>query len=189
MNFNDPDLYERYRPVVHECGHAAAAWLSPAVVFVQRITFHSDGGAITDIDYWVGHAEFHLERMVISMAGMAAEIIVWKKVRAVGFQNDLANAWMAAEAVSQDSSPKDVACRWGSSLSDTTMDVARMLVEKPPKRVGELMNLAFRRAKWLLLENRAGFDRLCVLAAGKDIVTRDEIRSQFGPRPWGPGGR
>ncbi len=61
-----------------------------------------------------------------------------------------------------------------------------MLVEKPPKPVGELMNLALRRAKWLILEHRSGFERLCVLAAGKDIVTREEIQSQFGPRPWAP---
>lgn len=189
MNFNDPDLYARYRPVIHECGHATVAWLSPAVAFVERITFHDDGGAKTDIGYCPDHLEFHSERMVISMAGMAAEIIVWRRVRAAGFQNDLANAWAAAEIVGRYSPSEDLARRWTSCFSDSSLDVTSMLVEKTPRRVGELMNLAFRRAKWLILENRAGFDRLCALAVGKRIVTREEIRSQFGPRPWGPGGR
>ncbi len=119
MDFNDPNLYAGYRSIIHECGHATVAWLSPAVAFVDRITLDPVGGAKTEIGCCPANAEYHLGRMVGSMAGMAAEIIVWKKVRAVGFQNDLANAWTAAEIVGQNSPPDAVARRWKSFLSDT----------------------------------------------------------------------
>jgi len=181
-------LYRRRRAYAHECGHAAVAWLSPAVVSIPGITFRRYGerAAQTAIQFLPGHPDYLIENALVTLGGLAGEVLVWKRVRSGGFADDLPMALEALTKFLERSTVGSIRRRWKDSLADSGLDVAAMMSQRPPADLAEALNLCFRRAKRLLQDNRAGFDRLVALAERKGDLTHDDIASQFGPRPWAP---
>ena len=185
MDFNDPALYERHRAVAHECGHVTAAWLSPIVVEIECVRFEGTGGETKLIYLNKDTSDVFAERVVIALAGMAGEGLVWGRIRSGGCDNDLSEAYEFAEKLTRLTTIESLRRQWRDS-GHSKVNVASMFAQPPPPPVSETLNLGYRRARSRIINYRAGFDRMCVLAAGKDIVTREEIQSQFGPRPWAP---
>lgn len=178
--------------VSHECGHASIAWMSHVVLYVDGITF-GPTGATTHACFNKSHSEYPLEDLVYTLGGLVGEMLVWKKVHAAGLggrkEADLPVALDLAETVLNTRTPAALERHWRGRLADPSFDVASMFVSRPPREIAEVLNLAYRRGKHLLIQNRAGFDRLCRMAAGQRNLTRQDIESQFGPRLWAPGGR
>ena len=178
--------YWRTAKYAHECGHAVLAWLSTAVFSVEGISFRSRGHVDATAYFSVNqsHPDYLTESAVISLGGLAGEALVWRKVRSYSFGGDLPIALEALKTFLKASNVDALRRRWEGRLAESSLDVAAMLRRRPPPDVAAALNLCYRRAKWLLTENRAGFDRLVALAMEKGDLSRDDIASQFGPRLW-----
>lgn len=177
------------REVPHECGHVAVAWMLPAVLQIEGIAFHQDGGARTRITFDRNHPDYRLDDLVCTLGGLAGEMLAYGRAHTDGLggseTNDLSLALGLAEAVLEETDPLRIEARWRNRLAATSLDVAAMFMRRPPEGVAAVLNLAYRRAKRLLIENRPGFERLRRLAASRRDLGQQEIESQFGPRPWG----
>lgn len=176
--------YRRDRKYAHECGHAVVAWLSPAVEDVLGITFEDDGSALTTMSFRTAYPELRIEQAVVLMGGLAGELLVWGRVWSGGFGDDLPKARAALEAYLRNSSIRELERRWRGRLAESGLDVAAMMARRPPPDVAAAMNICFRRAKWLLIEHRAAFDRLVALSVRKGDLSERDIASRFGPRIW-----
>lgn len=185
--------YETEREIPHECGHALVAWLSPAVMTVDRIVFHPGGGATTFAKLLQGRYDSKLEELVFMLGGLAGEIIVWRRTRGQGLGGvthaDLPSALRLAREISAQMRLRAIEKTWGARLAPASLDLGSMFVQRPPPEIAAVMNLCYRRAKFLLTENKAGFLRLCALARGRRDLSHEDIQAQFGPRPWSPVGR
>jgi len=179
--------------VVHECGHASIAWMSPAVFNVEGIVFHPGGGATTRASFIKSRSDYRSELLVYTLGGMVGELLVRKKVHTGGLAGrddaDLPAALELAETIAAEGPTVRLEQAWKRGLAEPSFDVAAMFRRRPPDAVAEVLNLAYRRGKHLLTVNRPGFDRLCRLAAGRRDLSREDIASQFGPRLWAPGSR
>lgn len=180
--------YRLKRAYAHECGHAAVAWLSPAVVAVHGVTFRprGDRAAATGIALNPSHGDYHTENALICLGGLAGEVLVWGKVRSGGFGEDLPRALESLDAFLRRSTVAALERRWQSRLSESSLDVASMFARRPQAALAAALNLCYRRCKRLLQDNRAGFDRLIALAERQGDLSSEDIASQFGPRPWAP---
>ena len=139
------------------------------------------------------HPDYLLEYLVYALGGVVGELAARKKVLASGLGGrddaDLPLAYALAKRILNQTTPAQLERRWAGRLTDPSFDVAAMFVQRPAPDVAAMLNLGYRRGKQLLLENLAGFDRLCRQAAGRRDLSRRDIESQFGPRPWAPQGR
>jgi hypothetical protein len=178
------------RIVAHECGHAAIAWLSPAVIRVEGVVFHRQGGAATRAIFNKGHPDYLQENLVYTLGGLVGEILVRKKVHGGGLggrdEADLPVALDLAERLLLTMEPDRLERQWRGRLAEPSFDVAAMFVRRPPPRVAAMLSIGYRRGKNLLAENRAGFDRLRLMADGRRDLSPEDIASRFGPRLWAP---
>jgi len=177
-------LYRRDRKYAHECGHAVLAWLSPAVESVVRITFLADGSAHTAIAFRDAHPSYEIEAAVILMGGLAGELMIWKRVWSGGFRDDIPKALRVLQAARRKDRLRGLERRWSGQLAESGMDVNRMVAQRPPPEIADALNVCYKRAKWLLAEHRAAFERLLELAKRQGDLTEEDIASRFGPRIW-----
>lgn len=184
---SDRDIaYHLTRKIAHECGHTVLAYLSPAVYYVEGITFLDDGSAEASVRPRKSHPDYLLENAIICLGGLAGEALIWSKIRNSGFSEDFRMACDVLSKYLESSSSTELEKRWNGLLSKSRLDVASLLETRPTAEMSAALNLCYRRAGRKLMDNRAGFDRLIALATAKGNLTRDDIASQFGPRIWVP---
>lgn len=179
------------RIIAHECGHAAIAWLSPAVLSVEGIVFQRQGGAFTRVVFNTSLPDYLDENLVYTLGGLVGEMLARKKVHGSGLggreEADLPIAMDLADSLLRKVGRDGLERRWRNRLAEPSFDVAAMFVRRPPPAVAAVLNLGYRRGKRLLTENRAGFDRLRRMADGRRDLSQADIASRFGPRIWARG--
>jgi hypothetical protein len=91
-----PRFFENiHKTAVHEAGHLIAAWYCTEVALVEYVTIAADKERLGHLRYQLtSHPRSHHCRAVSAMAGLAAELLIYRTMRAGPCRSDLLEARM-----------------------------------------------------------------------------------------------
>ncbi len=173
-------LTEKERRILayHEGGHALMAHLMGSVMELQKVTIVSRGNALgyafylPEEDRYLHTKEELIDRMVVALAGRAAEEVVFGRVTN-GAANDLEKVTEIARAM---------VFEWGmaESVSSRTLRADNYALSEATKRLRDeeqalLTDGAYETALRLLRKHRAPLDRLAEALLEKETLVRDEL--------------
>ncbi|MHB8468750.1 MAG: ATP-dependent metallopeptidase FtsH/Yme1/Tma family protein [Gaiellaceae bacterium] len=173
-------LTEKERRILsfHEGGHALMAHLMGSAMELQKVTIVSRGDALgyafylPEEDRYLHTKEELVDRMIVALAGRAAEEVVFGRVTN-GAANDLEKVTEIARAM---------VFEWGmaESVSSRTMRADNYALSEETKRLrdseqGRLTDGAYDEALRLLKKHRAPLDRIAAALLDKETLVRDEV--------------
>ncbi|MGZ4365003.1 MAG: ATP-dependent metallopeptidase FtsH/Yme1/Tma family protein [Gaiellaceae bacterium] len=173
-------LTEKERRILafHEGGHALMAHLMGSAMELQKVTIVSRGEALgyafylPEEDRYLHTKEELVDRMVVALAGRAAEEVVFGRVTN-GAANDLEKVTEIA---------RSMVFEWGmsDSVSSRTMRADNYALSEETKRLRDseqsmLTDTAYSEALRLLKKHRAPLDRLAAQLLEKETLVRDEV--------------
>ncbi len=174
-------LTEKERRILayHEGGHALMGHLMGSVMELQKVTIVSRGNALgyafylPEEDRYLHTKEELADRMVVALAGRAAEEVVFGRVTN-GAADDLEKVTEIARAM---------VFEWGMSdtVSSRTMRADNYALSEATKRVRDeeqarLTDGAYEEAVRLLRKHRAPLDRIAAALLEKETLVRDELK-------------
>ncbi len=173
-------LTEKERRILayHEGGHALMAHLMGSVMELQKVTIVSRGNALgyafylPEEDRYLHTKEELVDRMVVALAGRAAEEVVFGRVTN-GAANDLEKVTDIARAM---------VFEWGmaETVASRTMRADNYALSEATKRLRDdeqarLTDGAYEEALRLLHKHRAPLDRVAAALLEKETLVRDEL--------------
>jgi cell division protease FtsH len=173
-------LTEKERRILayHEGGHALMAHLMGSVMELQKVTIVSRGNALgyafylPEEDRYLHTKEELVDRMVVALAGRAAEEVVFGRVTN-GAANDLEKVTEIA---------RSMVFEWGmaDTVTSRTMRADNYALSEATKRVRDeeqarLTDGAYEEALRLLKKHRAPLDRIAHALLEKETLVRDEL--------------
>ncbi len=173
-------LTEKERRILayHEGGHALMAHLMGSVMELQKVTIVSRGNALgyafylPEEDRYLHTKEELVDRMIVALAGRAAEEVVFGRVTN-GAANDLEKVTDIA---------RSMVFEWGmaDSVSSRTMRADNYALSESTKRLRDeeqahLTDGAYEEALRLLVKHRAPLDRIAAQLLEKETLVRDEL--------------
>ncbi len=173
-------LTEKERRILayHEGGHALMAHLMGSAMELQKVTIVSRGDALgyafylPEEDRYLHTKEELVDRMVVALAGRAAEEVVFGRVTN-GAANDLEKVTDIARAM---------VFEWGmaESVSSRTMRADNYALSEATKRVRDeeqarLTDGAYADALHLLQKHRRPLDRIANALLEKETLLRNEL--------------
>jgi cell division protease FtsH len=173
-------LTEKERRILayHEGGHALMAHLMGAAMELQKVTIISRGDALgyafylPEEDRYLHTKEELIDRMVVALAGRAAEEVVFGRVTN-GAANDLEKVTEIARAM---------VFEWGmaESVTSRTLRADNYALSEETKRLRDseqarLTDGAYAEALRLLKKHRHALDRLAGQLLEKETLVRDEV--------------
>jgi cell division protease FtsH len=173
-------LTEKERRILayHEGGHALMAHLMGSVMELQKVTIVSRGNALgyafylPEEDRYLHTKEELVDRMIVALAGRAAEEVVFGRVTN-GAANDLEKVTEIA---------RSMVFEWGmsDSVSSRTMRADNYALSEATKRVRDeeqarLTDGAYEVAVRLLRKHQAPLDRVAGALLQKETLVRDEL--------------
>ncbi len=173
-------LTEKERRILayHEAGHALMAHLMGSVMELQKVTIVSRGDALgyafylPEEDRYLHTKEELVDRMVVALAGRAAEEVVFGRVTN-GAANDLEKVTEIARAM---------VFEWGmaESVTSRTMRADNYALSEETKRLRDqeqarLTDGAYEEALRLLQKHRAPLDRVASALLEKETLVREEL--------------
>src|SRR5881398_3293631 len=173
-------LTEKERRILayHEAGHALMAHLMGAAMELQKVTIVSRGDALgyafylPEEDCYLHTKEELIDRMIVALAGRAAEEVVFGRVTN-GAANDLEKVTEIA---------RSMVFEWGmaDSVSSRTLRADNYALSEETKRLRDseqalLTDSAYDEAVRLLQKHRAPLDRLAAALLEKETLVRDEV--------------
>src|SRR6476659_2387575 len=173
-------LTEKERRILayHEGGHALMAHLMGAAMELQKVTIVSRGEALgyafylPEEDRYLHTKEELVDRMIVALAGRAAEEVVFGRVTN-GAANDLEKVTDIA---------RSMVFEWGmaDSVSSRTMRADNYALSEATKRLRDeeqahLTDGAYEEAARLLRKHRAPLDRIAAALLEKETLVRDEL--------------
>jgi cell division protease FtsH len=178
-------LTEKERRILafHEAGHALMAHLMGSSMELQKVTIVARGDALgyafytPEEDRYLHTKEELVDRMVVGLAGRAAEEIVFGRVTN-GAANDLEKVTSIARAM---------VFEWGmaDSVSSRTLRADNYALSEETKRLRDseqarLTDGAYGEAVRLLKKHRPALDRLAAALLEKETLVRDEAQAILG---------
>src|SRR3989440_3541272 len=173
-------LTEKERRILafHEGGHALMAHLMGSAMELQKVTIVSRGDALgyafylPEEDRYLHTKEELVDRMVVALAGRAAEEVVFGRVTN-GAANDLEKVTDIA---------RSMVFEWGMSESVTsrTLRADNYALSEETKRLRDseqalLTDTAYTEALRLLQKHRAPLDRVAAALLEKETLVREEV--------------
>ena len=173
-------LTEKERRILsyHEGGHALMAHLMGSAMELQKVTIVARGDALgyafylPEEDRYLHTKEELVDRMVVALAGRAAEEVVFGRVTN-GAANDLEKVTDIARAM---------VFEWGmaDSVSSRTMRADNYALSEETKRLRDseqarFTDTAYSDAVRLLKKHRAPLDRLAAALLEKETLVREEV--------------
>jgi cell division protease FtsH len=173
-------LTEKERRILayHEGGHALMAHLMGSVMELQKVTIVSRGNALgyafylPEEDRYLHTKEELVDRMIVALAGRAAEEVVFGRVTN-GAANDLEKVTEIA---------RSMVFEWGmaDTVSSRTLRADNYALSEATKRVRDeeqahLTDGAYDEAVRLLRKHRAPLDRIAAELLEKETLVRDEL--------------
>src|SRR5213082_3103098 len=174
-------LTEKERRILsyHEAGHALMAHLMGAAMELQKVTIVSRGDALgyafylPEEDRYLHTKEELIDRMIVSLAGRAAEEVVFGRVT-----NGAANEMEKVTEIA-----RSMVFEWGmsDSVSSRTMRADNYALSETTKRLRDdeqahLTDGAYEEAVRLLRKHRAPLDRIAAALLEKETLVRDELQ-------------
>jgi cell division protease FtsH len=175
-------LTEKERRILayHEGGHALMAHLMGSVMELQKVTIVSRGNALgyafylPEEDRYLHTKEELVDRMIVALAGRAAEEVVFGRVTN-GAANDLEKVTEVA---------RSMVFEWGMSdtVSSRTMRADNYALSESTKRLRDeeqahLTDGAYEEAVRLLRKHRAPLDRIAAALLEKETLVREELHA------------
>lgn len=167
------------RTAVHESGHAIAAWSCSIVHNVSMTTIEAaHGGSVKFSMSLVKTDDAAWCMLVISLAGMAAEAMVYPKSHARAAQNDLVAARKLSRQLAGSTPP------WPSTSLFQVMPFDRMY--KEPLSPAELLvlNHGYRMAKHVLKAHGGTFYKLIALLLKQRSASEEDVKKLLGGRAF-----
>jgi cell division protease FtsH len=173
-------LTEKERRILayHEGGHALMAHLMGAAMELQKVTIISRGDALgyafytPEEDRYLHTKEELIDRMVVALAGRAAEEVVFGRVTN-GAANDLEKVTEIARAM---------VFEWGmaETVTSRTLRADNYALSEETKRLRDseqarLTDGAYAEALRLLKKHRPALDRLAAKLLDKETLVREEV--------------
>src|SRR5437899_3895803 len=177
-------LTEKERRILayHEGGHALMAHLMGSVMELQKVTIVSRGNALgyafylPEEDRYLHTKEELIDRMIVALAGRAAEEVVFGRVTN-GAANDLEKVTEIA---------RSMVFEWGmsDSVSSRTMRADNYALSEETKRLRDseqalLTDGAYEEALKMLTKHRPPLDRIAAELLEKETLGRDEVLELF----------
>jgi cell division protease FtsH len=175
-------LTEKERRILsyHEGGHALMAHLMGAAMELQKVTIVSRGDALgyafylPEEDRYLHTKEELVDRMIVALAGRAAEEVVFGRVTN-GAANDLEKVTDIA---------RSMVFEWGmaDSVSSRTLRADNYALSESTKRLRDqeqarLTDSAYTEAVRLLQKHRVPLDRLAASLLEKETLVREEVET------------
>jgi cell division protease FtsH len=175
-------LTEKERRILayHEGGHALMAHLMGSVMELQKVTIVSRGNALgyafylPEEDRYLHTKEELVDRMIVALAGRAAEEVVFGRVTN-GAANDLEKVTEIA---------RSMVFEWGMSdtVSSRTMRADNYALSESTKRLRDeeqahLTDGAYEEAVRLLRKHRVPLDRVAAALLEKETLVREELQA------------
>jgi cell division protease FtsH len=173
-------LTEKERRILayHEGGHALMAHLMGSVMELQKVTIVSRGNALgyafylPEEDRYLHTKEELVDRMVVALAGRAAEEVVFGRVTN-GAANDLEKVTEIARAM---------VFEWGmaDTVSSRTLRADNYALSEATKHLRDeeqahFTDGAYEEAVRLLQKHRVPLDRIAAALLEKETLVRDEL--------------
>jgi cell division protease FtsH len=173
-------LTEKERRILafHEGGHALMAHLMGAAMELQKVTIVSRGDALgyafytPEEDRYLHTKEELVDRMIVALAGRAAEEVVFGRVTN-GAANDLEKVTEIARAM---------VFEWGmaDAVTSRTLRADNYALSEETKRLRDqeqarLTDGAYEEAVRMLRKHRPALDRLATALLEKETLVRDEV--------------
>jgi cell division protease FtsH len=177
-------LTEKERRILafHEGGHALMAHLMGSAMELQKVTIVSRGDALgyafylPEEDRYLHTKEELIDRMVVALAGRAAEEVVFGRVT-TGAANDLEKVTEIA---------RSMVFEWGMAdgVSSRTMRADNYALSEETKRLRDseqarFTDTAYAESLRLLQKHRAPLDRIAAALLEKETLGRDEVMEMF----------
>ena len=177
-------LTEKERRILafHEGGHALMAHLMGSAMELQKVTIVSRGDALgyafylPEEDRYLHTKEELIDRMIVALAGRAAEEVVFGRVT-TGAANDLEKVTEIA---------RSMVFEWGMAdgVSSRTMRADNYALSEETKRLRDseqarFTDSAYAEALRLLKKHRAPLDRVAAALLDKETLGRDEVVAMF----------
>jgi|SRR5579872_963959 len=177
-------LTEKERRILayHEGGHALMAHLMGSAMELQKVTIVSRGEALgyafylPEEDRYLHTKEELIDRMVVALAGRAAEEVVFGRVT-TGAANDLEKVTDIARAM---------VFEWGMAdgVASRTMRADNYALSEETKRLRDseqarFTDTAYEDALRLLQKHRGALDRIAAALLEKETLGRDEVLELF----------
>ena len=175
-------LTEKERRILayHEGGHALMGHLMGSVMELQKVTIVSRGNALgyafylPEEDRYLHTKEELIDRMIVALAGRAAEEVVFGRVTN-GAANDLEKVTEIA---------RSMVFEWGmsDSASSRTMRADNYALSETTKKMRDeeqarLTDGAYAEAVRLLRKHRVTLDRIAAALLEKETLVRDELQA------------
>jgi cell division protease FtsH len=177
-------LTEKERRILsyHEGGHALMAHLMGSAMELQKVTIVARGDALgyafylPEEDRYLHTKEELIDRMVVALAGRAAEEVVFGRVT-TGAANDLEKVTEIA---------RSMVFEWGMAdgVNSRTMRADNYALSEETKRLRDseqarFTDTAYAESLRLLHKHRAPLDRIAAALLEKETLGRDEVIDMF----------
>ena len=154
---NTPDNLNT-RLAVHEAGHAITAWWCSGVDQVKLITIEEPTGGKIYLNFNPRAKNILWCDLVITLAGIAAELSVYSKVRSKPAEKDLT---IARDLARQLAGKGATSPPWSVKHSkDYSLSFGKMYHSTPSDLEQEILKEGYRHARFLLNKRSGHFDRL-----------------------------
>ncbi|MCX6238166.1 MAG: ATP-dependent zinc metalloprotease FtsH [Bacteroidia bacterium] len=179
----------------HEAGHATVSWLLEHAHPLVKVTIVPRGKALGAAWYLpeerqITTREQMLDEVCATLGGRAAETVVFSKISS-GAQNDLEKVTKTAYSMicyfGMSDKVGNVSYYDSSGQSDYSFNkpYSEKTAELIDAEIKELIDIAFSRAKDILIKNAEGHKQLAELLLEREVIFTEDMEHIFGPRPWG----
>jgi AFG3 family protein len=179
----------------HEAGHATVSWLLEHAHPLVKVTIVPRGKALGAAWYLpeerqITTREQMLDEVCATLGGRAAETVVFSKISS-GAQNDLEKVTKTAYSMicyfGMSDKVGNVSYYDSTGQSDYSFNkpYSEKTAELIDAEIKELIDVAFTRAKDILIKNAAGHKQLAELLLEREVIFTEDMENIFGQRPWG----
>jgi ATP-dependent Zn protease len=165
------------RMAVHEAGHALVAWACSTVLDIHDVTIELKTGGHVHYRRWVKEEpDYHWCDGVVSLSGLAAELLVYAKTKSKPAEKDLTDALAAVRQVGESRPP------WGRLPTLIHPSFAPAFATRPSNAELAALGQCYSMARHVIVSHGDKLDRLVALLLTKRTVTEKEIESLLGGR-------
>jgi len=179
----------------HEAGHATVSWLLEHAHPLVKVTIVPRGKALGAAWYLpeerqITTKEQMLDEVCATLGGRAAETVVFSKISS-GAQNDLEKVTKTAYSMicyfGMSDKVGNVSYYDSTGQSDYSFNkpYSEKTAELIDAEIKELIDVAFTRAKDILIKNASGHKQLAELLLEREVIFTEDMENIFGQRPWG----